>query len=174
MPIASGLLTTLKVREALAALVCHQGLFGIGGRIGFQGPQVAAQTIPSPKDSPIGIAVIIFAQNFGPAIFISAAQMIFTQRLQSSFGTLFPDLDASELEQLGLSDLRKYIPASKMADTLRVYDESLTTFFLAVGLAIASFVGALGMEWNGGVSSRRARRIYLQLRVDEVLDIPTR
>ncbi|KAE8147449.1 major facilitator superfamily domain-containing protein [Aspergillus avenaceus] len=148
-PIAAGLLTTLQVKQSLASLLCYQALLGVGGGIGFQGPQIAAQTVLPVKDSPMGIAMVIFAQNFGPAMFVSITQTIFTGELVKRLGTLLPDVNVSSLSTMGLSDLSKSVPSIDISRVVQGYDEALTTaFFLPVGLACASMVGALGMEWK--------------------------
>lgn len=44
-PIATGLLTTLHVKQSLVSLIGYQALLGIGAGLGFQGPQSAIQTV---------------------------------------------------------------------------------------------------------------------------------
>ncbi|KAE8131983.1 major facilitator superfamily domain-containing protein [Aspergillus pseudotamarii] len=148
-PIAAGLLTTLSVDQSLASLLGYQALLAVGAGVGFQGPQVAAQTILPVDDSPMGIALIIFAQNFGPALFVSIVQTIFTGQLLTRLGPLLPDLDKYSLSAMGMSDLEKYVPSTDISRVIEAYDKALTTaFFFPVGLACASMVGALGMEWR--------------------------
>lgn len=147
-PIAAGLLTTLHLNQSLASLIGYQALLGVGTGLGFQGPQVAAQTILSARDTSIGIAMVIFAQNIGPANFVSVAQTIFIEELQQCLATLLSGLDASSLTSIGLSDLTQYVPSADLLRVVDGYDKALTTvFFLPVGLACASMMGALGMEW---------------------------
>ena len=142
-PIAAGLLTTLQVNQSLGSLIGYQALLGVGTGLGFQGPQVAAQTVLSARDSSVGVAMIIFAQNFGPAIFISVAQTIFTEELQARLGT-----DATSLTSVGLSDLTQSFPSADIQLVIEGYDKALmAVFFLPVGLSCASMIGALGMEW---------------------------
>lgn len=91
--------------------------------------------------------MIIFAQNFGPAIFVSIAQIIFTQELKAHLASVV-SLDASSLISIGLSDLSNNVPAGDLPKIIEGYDKALTTvFLLPVGLACASMIGALGMEW---------------------------
>lgn len=148
-PIAAGLLTSLSVEQSLTSLLCYQALLGVGAGVGFQGPQVAAQTILPVNDSPMGIALIIFAQNFGPALFVSIVQTVFTGQLLTRLGSLLPNLDTYSLSAMGMSDLEKYVPSADIPRVIEGYDKALTTaFFLPVGLACASMIGALGMEWR--------------------------
>ncbi|KAB8235333.1 major facilitator superfamily domain-containing protein [Aspergillus alliaceus] len=148
--IAAGLLTTLSVKQSLTSFLCYKALLGIRAGVGFRGPQVAVQTVLSVKDSPIGIAIIIFAQNFGPALFVSIAQTVFTGQPLARVGSILPNLDAYPLSAMGMIDLEKYGPPADMDRVIEGYDKALTTaFFLPVGLACVSMIGAWG--WGGGV-----------------------
>ncbi|KAI9709443.1 MAG: hypothetical protein M1820_003203 [Bogoriella megaspora] len=150
-PIATGLLTTLKVSMPMAKLIIYQALLGFGAGIGWQGPQVAAQSIFSEKDISQGIACILFAQSFGPAISIPIAQAIFSGRLVSDVGKNMDGLaiDANSLQSLGLTDLRKMVGAKELEGVLLGYDTAVTqTFYLPLGLACATLVGSAAMEWR--------------------------
>jgi hypothetical protein len=89
-PVAAGPLTTIEINEKLAGLIYYLALLGFSAGIGLQAPQVAAQTILSQQDAPIGIAVVQFMQGLGPAIFVSAAQTLFTARLTTDLGKFAP------------------------------------------------------------------------------------
>ena len=148
-PIAAGLMTTLKVNATLGSLIAYQALLGFGGGIGLQGPQTAASTIFSTADAPLGISAIIFAQNFGPALFVPVAQTIFTGRLKDYLDEFVPGLNSSALANMGLLDLKDYVGSAELGDALLGYDMAVTrTFFLPVALTCASLVGAVGMEWR--------------------------
>ena len=148
-PVATGLLTTLAVRESLARLICFQALFGFGVAIGFPAPLMAAQTVLSPTDVPIGIACVQFAQYLGPAIFISVAQTIFASRLVADLSTYAPGVDAHAIENLGLSDLKRFIGDRNLAGALLGYDKAvIQAFYLPLALSCAGIIGSLGMEWR--------------------------
>ena len=103
MPIATGLMTTLKVDSRLATFVGYSTFLGLAGGIGFQSPQFAAQTILSEEDEYIGLAVIIFAQNFGPAVFLSVAQTVLSNRIVGNLRKYAPSVDAEDLITAGLT-----------------------------------------------------------------------
>ncbi|RAL07449.1 MDR family MFS transporter [Aspergillus homomorphus CBS 101889] len=148
-PIAAGLLTTLQTEQSLASLICYQALLGVGTGIGFQGPQVAVQTVLPVADAPTGIALIIFAQNFGPAVFVSIAQTIFTGELRTRLGEMLPSLGTQSLTQMGFSDIEQHVAPADIPRVIEGYVRALTTaYFLPVGLACCLMVGALGMEWR--------------------------
>lgn len=140
-PISAGLLTTLADDAPLSRLLGYQALLGIGCGIGFQAPQVAAQTVLNPRDTPIGIAAIIFAQGFGPGIFVAVAQTIFTERLTKDLNALAPGLNATSLETMGLADLTKHVGKENLKGALLGYSHAVgQTFYLAVALTSLSMV----------------------------------
>ncbi|RFU24162.1 hypothetical protein B7463_g12180, partial [Scytalidium lignicola] len=148
-PISAGLFTTLKVNASLAKLIGYQALLGFGTGVGFQAPQVAAQTVFSQRDAPIAISAVIFAQNFGPALFVPVAQTIFTERLNHYVQAAVPGLNSTVLDGVGLLDLTDYIKPEELSSVLFGYDMAITkTFFLPVALTIATLFGTLGMEWR--------------------------
>ena len=150
-PIATGLLTTLKVSMPLANLISYQALLGLGAGIGWQGPQVAAQRVCKESDIALGIAAIMFAQNFGPAFSVPVAQTIFQGRLVRDIQKYSPgsNISAASLQSMGVSDLRKTVGAQELADVLLGYDQAITqTFYLPVGLACATLLGSAAMEWR--------------------------
>lgn len=148
-PIATGLLTTLAVRESLGRLICFQALFGFGIAIGFQAPLVAAQTVLKPLDVPVGIACVQFAQYLGPAVFISVAQTIFTSRLKLDVARYAPTVDVHSLDNVGLSEISRVISGGNLSGVLMGYDKAVSQiFYLPVALSCLGLFGSLGMEWR--------------------------
>ena len=148
MPISAGLMTTLTVDSSIAKLAGYSISLGFAGGIGFQSPQVAVQTTLSAGDANMGLAVILFAQNFGPAIFVAAAQTIFTNRLSENLHELAPNLNASHIENMGLSDLKNHIGGGNLHDVLLGFDRSLMqTWYLGVALTCVTIIGSASMQW---------------------------
>jgi len=148
-PVASGLLTTLKANGPMWQFFIYEVLFGIGGGIGFQGPQAAVQTTLSDEDASMGLNIIVFGQNFGPALSVSIAQSLFSSRLLENLKTYVPDIDGSALTKLGLGSIQSLIPPGELEEALLGYDKAITqTFYLAVGLTCLTMFGSLGMEWR--------------------------
>ncbi|KAF1350670.1 major facilitator superfamily domain-containing protein [Delphinella strobiligena] len=149
MPIASGLLTTLKGDGSIWRLFVYEVLFGLGAGIGFQSPQAAVQTTLSDADVSMGLNIIVFAQNFGPALFVNVAQSVFSRRLVSNLKEYAPEIDGSALESIGWRDIKTLIPAGDLQEALLGYDKAITqTFYLSVALTSLMIVGSLGMEWR--------------------------
>jgi hypothetical protein len=149
MPVAAGLMTTYDLHSSLAKIILYSGFVGFSGGIGFQGPQAAMQTTLSTADVNLGIGVILFGQSMGPAVFIAIAQVIFTNQLSSSLKNVVPGLSPVYIEQHGLGDIKKVVPAQRLGEVLRGIDESLThTWYLPVALACMTMVGSLLIEWR--------------------------
>lgn len=148
-PIAAGLLTTLEVDAKLVTLICYQVLLGVGAGLGFQGPQVAVQTVLAPEDVPMGIAIIQFGQGVGPAVFVTYAQTIFAGQLIEDLAKYAPSVDAKALATMGLADLKSHVGKANLEAALMGYDKAVTqTFYLPLALSCATMVGSLSMEWR--------------------------
>jgi hypothetical protein len=154
-PIATGLLTTLPVSASLGTIIGYQSFLGFGLGLGYQGPQIAAQTLFSVADTPLAIAVVMFAQNLGPALFVPVAQTIFESRLDDYLAKFFDPSNnpagskGTSIDNMGLLNLRQIVPVAELPAALLGFDRAVTqTFFLPVGLACATVIGTVGMEWR--------------------------
>ena len=149
MPIAAGLMTTYSIRTSLTQIILYSGFAGFSGGIGFQGSQAAVQTALSAEDVHLGIGVILFGQNMGPAVFIAIAQVIFTNNLSSSLQALIPGLNPAYIQQHSLADIKNGLSPERWPAVLASIDRSLThTWYIAVALACATIVGSLLVEWR--------------------------
>ncbi|KAF2162438.1 hypothetical protein M409DRAFT_69055 [Zasmidium cellare ATCC 36951] len=149
MPIAAGLMTTYSLDTSLAQIIIYSGFTGFAGGIGFQGSQAAVQTTLSDADVNLGIGVILFGQSMGPAVFISMAQVIFTNLLSSNLHNVVPGLSPKFIEDHGLGDIASSVPVSQRELVLNGIDQSLThTWYLAVALSCTTIIGSLLVEWR--------------------------
>ncbi len=156
MPIFSGLLTTIGVDTELAIILCYCCFYGFAGGVGFQSPQSAVQTALPEADASIGLSIIIFAQQFGPAVAITAAQRIFTNKLSQNLQELAPGLNSTTIETMGLTDIKNLVGPENLNNVLLGFDRSLVqTWYLAVGLACVTMIGSLTMEWKSVKDKRQ-------------------
>lgn len=125
MPVFAGLLTTFTTTTSLAKMVGTTAAMGFAGGIGFQAPQSAVQTVLSTSDASLGLSVIIFAQQFGPAVAIAAAQTIFLNRLSENLQVLVPGLSPSAVSDMGLSDIKQLVGEADLERALGIFDASL-------------------------------------------------
>ncbi|KAB8077448.1 major facilitator superfamily domain-containing protein [Aspergillus leporis] len=155
MPVAAGLITTFKINTSFAELIIYTAFSGLAYGIGFSGPQNAVQTVLPVEDVPLGTSIMLFAQSFGPAVAIAIAQVLFVNQLSTNLSGLVSDLNGANIENNGLTQIVTNMPPAKTREVLVAIDKSLIqTWYLVVGLACATMVGSLMIEWRS-VKSRR-------------------
>lgn len=69
--------------------------------------------------------MIIFAQNSGPAVFVAIAQTILNNQLSTNLYNLSPGVNATSIENMGLSDLKSTVGSEKLEGVLVGFDKSL-------------------------------------------------
>jgi hypothetical protein len=151
----AGLITTFNLTTSEGSWIGYQILFGFGLGCSMQIPGMAAQTVLSIADVPIGASLMFFAQWLGGAIFISIGQNVLSNKLVSGFKGI--GFDGSLVNHFGATDLRDAILLQFLHQVLVIYNDSLTkVFVVAVALACASIILALTMEWKS------VKRTYLR------------
>jgi MFS family permease len=149
MPLLAGLLTTIKTRTALVDVLVMTGFFGFAGGIGFLSPQSAVQMALPKDDASIGLSIILFAEQFGAALFVAVAQNVFQTRLGSNLHAVLPSLNATSIESVGLNGLRTLVEPGDMGKVLTAVDQSVAqTWYLAVALSCLTIIGSATMEWR--------------------------
>lgn len=117
--------------------------------LGINGPFSAYQTVLSPKDIPIGNAIMTFGGGLGSSLFISASSALFQNRLVDELQKHSNLTNVTTLEKAGLSGIRKVIGSDRLGDVLLGYDAAVTqTLYLPLALAVLSLGGSLAMEWR--------------------------
>ncbi|KAJ9145512.1 MFS aflatoxin efflux [Pleurostoma richardsiae] len=146
MSIGAGLLYTLQVDTSEGQWIGYQILYGWGMGLATQAPNLAAQTVLSNRDIPIGTSLLFFAQLLGGAIFVSVGQNVLDNQLLKRLSSV-PGFGASWIENNGATSLTG-LPASVKPTVIAAYNESLRQVFL-VGLILVCLImpGTLGMEW---------------------------
>jgi hypothetical protein len=149
MPIGAGLISTWKVDTGHAEWIGFQILYGLGLGFGMQQAQLAAQTVLKRVDVPTGMALVVFMQTLGGAVFLSVGQNVLTSHLVSGVSRLVEGLDPAVIVNTGATDLRALVPGELLPEVLGVYNEALRQVFLvSTGLASVTILGALGLEWR--------------------------
>jgi MFS family permease len=149
MPIFAGLITTFTTNTDFARLILFTGASGFASGVGFNAPISAVQTVPSTNDDALGLAVVLFAQHFGPAVSVAIGQVVFTNQLKSNLARTIPSLNSTTIENNGLLGLTERAPSALHNVVLTGVSKSLSqTWYIAVGLTCATLVGSLLMEWR--------------------------
>jgi MFS family permease len=152
MSVGGGLLSTFTTTSNHPEWIGYQVVLGLGIGLGMQQSSVAAQTILERKDVPTGAALMMLAQSLGGAIFLAVAQTVFENNLVSGVQTSIQGQHGQNIAQLvlqaGATGIRSLVSPADLPPVLVAYNSAITkTFYVGVGLASASIIGALLMEW---------------------------
>ena len=95
------------------------------------------------------MALVIFSQSFGAAVFLSLAETIFS----NSFGNLItkyaPSVSGQSIIDAGATGFRRIVSGTNLAGVLIAYSKSIDRiFYLAAGMGIGCFILAWGMGWK--------------------------
>ncbi|KAJ5742771.1 uncharacterized protein N7511_011172 [Penicillium nucicola] len=148
MSIAAGLLATLQTDSNHSKWIGYQALFGIAIGLGMQQPMIVAQAALKTVDVPSGMAIVMFAQTLGGAIFVSVGQNVFQNQLVQNLKIYAPDADAAKLISAGATMLRSVVSGPELHKVLVAYNAAITqTFYVAVAMSALSLVGPIFVEW---------------------------
>lgn len=148
MSIGAGLLTTWTPDTLHPKWIGYQVIFGFGLGLGMQQASLAAQAVLSRKDAPIGIALVMFCQQLGGAIFVSIGQSVFTNQLVNGLKSV-AGISPAVVVNTGATDLRHVVDPSNLHGVLVAYNGALTkTFTVSLAMACLSIIGALCIEWK--------------------------
>ena len=163
MSVGAGLLSTISPTTSNAMLIVYPAVFGAGIGISFQQPIIAAQTVLSEEDIPIGTSVIVFGQSIGGAIILSVAETVFSNRLATNIRDMLGVAVSSEaLLAGGIKDVVAAVLAAggSLASLVDAENKAITQAFY-VGLAMAglSIIGALCVEWKSVKKEEERRKL---------------
>lgn len=149
MTVAAGIITTFNTSTGLAKLILITGLFGAGYGAGASGPFTAVQTVLSGDDVSLGMAVLLFMYGFGPAVFITVAQIMFSNQLSHNLHGLLPDPGKTTIDSTGLTELVAKVPPAQSYEVFVGISESVVhTWYLVIALAAGTFLGSLSIKWR--------------------------
>ena len=144
--VGSGLLSTLQVSSEAKMWILYQVIAGLGIGLSTEQPSIAAQSLLNEADAPIGVAVVLFCRNLGPATFVSVANSIFARALTTNIRNQLPDFDPGQIMKSGATALRNGVVAGDLEVLLEAYNDALTrTFIVAACMGAASVLGYIGI-----------------------------
>ncbi|OJJ08177.1 hypothetical protein ASPVEDRAFT_89407 [Aspergillus versicolor CBS 583.65] len=150
--VGNGLVTMFAPDTPTAKWIGYQIVLGSGRGIGMQMGIIAIQNLLPPEKIPVGIAFMIFCQNFAGAIFVVVGEVIFTQQLVKQILAHAPSVSVEAALAAGASasSVRALVPdgSPELAGVLLAFSNSVDkVFYLLMGLCLAGFVAAFGMGW---------------------------
>jgi EmrB/QacA subfamily drug resistance transporter len=149
MSVGFGLITTFTPDTSSAMWIGYQVIAGAGVGMAMQQPMMAVQTVLDIRDVPVGTSAIVFLQTLGGALFVSVAESVFTNKLTDYVTEYVPGLNPEIVFATGATSIQSTIPANLLPGVTLAYNNALThTFFVAAGLASASIIGAVFVEWK--------------------------
>lgn len=151
--IGAGLITTYNIDTPFAKWFGYQILTGAGIGVGFQGAILVVQTVLPLVDVPVGTACISFFQSLGGAIFISVAQSVFQNGLNTGIEEYTTGIDPQLFLHSGATLIRPILAEINRMDALegilQAYVLGLThCFTITVACACAAFVAAACLQWK--------------------------
>ena len=95
------------------------------------------------------MAMLMFSQTFGGALYLSFSSTIFTNSLKALIPKYAPSIDAAAVINAGANEFTRIIPGDNLANVLMAYAESVDrVFYLTAASGVACFVFAWGMGWK--------------------------
>ncbi|KAL8921413.1 MAG: hypothetical protein Q9208_005739 [Pyrenodesmia sp. 3 TL-2023] len=148
MPVGAGLCTTFGVHTGAPHWIGYQVLVGLGIGLGMQHSNIAAQRCLGKDDVPTGASLMFFNQTLGGAIFLSAAQNVFSNHLISNL-TSFPNIDSTTILETGVTALRSVFSEADLPDVLVTFNGAIIqTYYIALGVSCTTIFASLAMEWK--------------------------
>jgi hypothetical protein len=114
---------------------------------------VAVQSVVPPKEVPVSLAFLIFAQNMSAAISIVIANTIFTQSLLSDIPILAPSVSPAVALAAGggAAAVRALVPpgSTDLEGLLLAFSQGINkVFYYIAASCAAAFLFSTGMGWN--------------------------
>lgn len=147
--VGAGLLTTWKVDTSSGMWIGYQIIYGFGVGFGMQQSIITVQAVLPLKDIPVGTAMASFFQTFGGALFSSAAQNVFNNRLIATIPTYAPGVDPTIILHVGATELKNIVAPNLLQGVLTAYNLALTqTWYIAVAMSCLTVIPAIFVEWK--------------------------
>lgn len=96
------------------------------------------------------MAIIIFCQNMGGAIFLIAANSIFANGLRKELQKHIDEIGVSPdiILGIGLSSIRSVVSGDKLTAALKCYTTAIShVMYLGIGVSVATFSFGWGLGW---------------------------
>ena len=148
MSIGAGLITTFTPSTNHPKWIGYQIVFGLGLGLGMQQANLAAQAVLSRRDASTGVALIMFCQQLGGAVFVSIGQNVFSNELIKGLRPI-SGINPAIVVKTGATEIKNVVDVRFVDQVRAAYNGALTkTFTAALVMAALSIIGALFMEWK--------------------------
>ncbi|KAI0003947.1 efflux pump [Xylariaceae sp. FL0662B] len=134
----AALLYTLDTNSSAARYIGPQILLGLGIGIGNQVPMTASQSFSKPEDVASTTGIILMFNSLSGAVFVTAAQSLFANRLLEALAMTAPNINAEQVLSTGASEIQDVFSGNSLATVLSVYMVGIKDVF-AFSMAGAAF-----------------------------------
>ncbi|KAF2757491.1 MFS general substrate transporter [Pseudovirgaria hyperparasitica] len=149
LTVGSGLYSLLQPSSPTGWWVGFQILAGFGSGLTMQLAILTVQAVIGERDLSTGMAIIIFAQSIGPAIFLVIFNVLFLASLNGQLREYAPGADAAAIVRAGATGFRRFVATEDLAGVLVAYSNSVDrVFYLVAGVAAACSLVLWGMGWR--------------------------
>ncbi|KAJ5188443.1 hypothetical protein N7491_004768 [Penicillium cf. griseofulvum] len=159
--IGYGLMSLIKPTTISHKWLGYQVLYGVGSGAMTSAPYIAIQNLVPPPQIPIAMAIIIFCQNMGGAVFLIVANSIFTNGLRAELQKRFAEIGVNPdiLISTGLNSIRSLVSGDKLTAALECYTTAIShVMYLGIGVSVATFAFGWGLGW---VDIRKAKKLQV-------------
>ena len=126
-------------------------------------PIVAIQNYLDQSQVPIGMALVIFFNTFGGALFLSFAQTAFTNGLRTYIPQYAPGVNAQSVIAAGARAIKSTVPKDSIHGVLQAYNKRINhTFYIAAACAAMTFVFCWGLGWK---SVKKPAKVNLEVKL---------
>ncbi|KAG4217300.1 hypothetical protein PC116_g34219, partial [Phytophthora cactorum] len=95
------------------------------------------------------MALLMFSQNFGGALFLSFAETIFSNSLKTLIPQYAPSVNPEIIINAGATGFRSIISPAQLANVLVAYSKSVDRiFYMTAGMGVVCFVFSWGIGWK--------------------------
>ncbi len=95
------------------------------------------------------MSTVMFSQTFGGAVFLTLAQVIFSNSLHTDLPKYVPSVDPQVVIGAGATAIRDVVSAADLPGVLLAYSNGIDrVFYLAAAASVTSFFVAWGMGWK--------------------------
>lgn len=119
--IGNGLVTTMTPGTSSSHWIGYLFLSGFGSGMALQQASIAAQAVLPTADVSIGIAIMLFGQQLGGAVFLPVAQSVFTHELVKGVSGI-EGIDTNTIINTGAIELRSIVPEPELQAFLYAYN----------------------------------------------------
>lgn len=112
-------------------------------------PIIAIQNHVKTEQNSIAMALMVFSQTFGGALFLSFAETDLTTSLKKGLTEFAPSVDIQAVLDAGATGFRSVIPAASVNGVVLAYNQAISSvFYMSIGVSVATFFLAWGMGWK--------------------------